>query len=275
MKRFIIILSFMLLSVAASAQFYVTGDDPGKLKWNYIDTENYQVIYPQGSDSLAMIYGRYLEKYRMPVSRTTGYLPGGPGKLRMPVVLHTFNSSNGSVAWAPKRMDLFTLPSAYNPEPLPWAEMLAVHESRHVTQMQFGMTESLKPFNWFFGEMFNILASILYAGMSNIEGDAVVAETALTNSGRGRTADFLNYYRVAFDNGIKKSWAQWLNKSQRNYGLNHYALGYLTLAGIRTFYDCPDYMSLAYHDIAVRPYRFGKFNSNNYRTFLLACFLGV
>ena len=261
MKRFIIILSFMLLSVAASAQFYVTGDDPGKLKWNYIDTDNYQVIYPQGSDSLAMVYGKYLEKYRIPVSRTTGYLPGGPGKLRMPVVLHTFNSSNGSVAWAPKRMDLFTLPSAYSPEPLPWAEMLAVHESRHVTQMQFGMTESLKPFNWFFGEMFNILASILYPGMSNIEGDAVVAETALTNSGRGRTADFLNYYRVAFDNGIKKSWAQWLNKSQRNYGPNHYALGYLTLAGIRTFYDCPDYMSLAYHDIAVRPYRFGKFNS--------------
>ena len=261
MKRLIITLSFLLLTVAASAQFYVTGDDPGKLRWNYLDTENYKVIYPQGSDSLARVYGNYLEKYRIPVSQTTGYLPGGPGKYRMPAVLHTFNSSNGSVAWAPKRMDLFTLPSAYNPEPLPWAEMLAVHESRHVTQMQFGMTKALKPFNWFFGEMFNILVSILYPGMANMEGDAVIAETALTNSGRGRTADFLNYYRVAFDNGIRRSWAQWMHDSQRNYSPNHYALGYLTLGGIRTFYDIPDYMSQAYHEIALRPYCFGKFNS--------------
>lgn len=250
----------ILLPLMASAQFYVTGDDPGRLKWNYIDTENYKVIYPQGSDSLAKVYCRNLEKYRIPVSRTTGYLPGGPGKLRMPVVLHTWNSSNGSVAWAPKRMDLFTLPSAYGPEPLPWAEMLAVHESRHVTQMQFGMTKALKPFNWFFGEMFNILVSIMYPGMANMEGDAVIAETALTESGRGRTADFLNYYRVAFDNGVRRKWSQWRFNSQRNYGPNHYALGYLTLGGIRTFHNCPDYMSKAYHDIALRPYRFGRFN---------------
>ena len=72
-----------------------------------------------------------------------------------------------------------------------------------------------------------------------IEGDAVVAETALTPSGRGRTADFLNYYRIAFDNGDFRGWSQWLYGSQRNYYPNHYAMGYMTLANIRTAYDFP------------------------------------
>ena len=99
------IISF-LLPIAASAQFFVTGDDPGKLKWNHIDTESYRVIYPQGADSLARVYACKLEKYKIPVSRTSGYKTGdGDGKI-MPVVIHAYNDANGSVAWAPKRMDL-------------------------------------------------------------------------------------------------------------------------------------------------------------------------
>ena len=176
-------------------------------------------------------------------------------------MLHAWNTSNGSVAWAPKRMDLFSIPSAYNPEPIPWEKMLAVHESRHVTQMQFGMTKAMKPFNWFFGEMFNVLVAVTYPGISTMEGDAVITETAYTNSGRGRTSDFLNYYRVAFDSGVRRDWVQWRFASQRNYAPNYYSLGYLTIGGIRHFYNCPDYMSQAYHLAARRPYRFGAFRA--------------
>ena len=84
-----ILLIFLFLPLTASAQFYVTGDDPGRLKWNYIDTESYRVIYPIGSDSLAKVYSRKLEKYKIPISRTSGYMTGqGDGKL-MPVVMPT------------------------------------------------------------------------------------------------------------------------------------------------------------------------------------------
>ena len=144
-----ILLIFLFIPIAASAQFYVTGDDPGHLKWNYIDTESYRVLYPQGADSLAKTYARKLEKYKIPISRTSGYITGeGDGKI-MPVVMHTYNDANGSVAWAPKRMDLFTIPSAYEPVAMPWSTMLSIHESRHVTQMQFGLTEKHKPGRWF------------------------------------------------------------------------------------------------------------------------------
>ena len=263
MKKLLVTLYLIVLTISASAQFYVTGDDPGRLKWYSLDTKNFKIIFPEGNDSLARVYGSNLEKYRTAVSLTSGYQAGGPGKDRMPVVLHTWNTSNGSVAWAPKRMDLFTIPSAYEPKALPWEQMLAIHESRHVTQMQFGMTKALKPFNWIFGEMFNILVSVGYPGISNIEGDAVIVETAYSSSGRGRTADFLNYYRVAFDEGIRRKWGQWRFASQKNYSPSYYALGYLTIGGIRHFYNCPDYMSLAYHQIASRPYKFGSFYSKS------------
>ena len=159
-KRIILLLALML-PMSASAQFFVTGDDPGKLKWNFIDTESYRVIYPQGSDSLAFTYARKLEKYKIPVSRSSGYVTGqGDGKI-MPVVIHAYNDANGSVAWAPKRMDMFAVPSAYDPEPFPWSTMLSVHESRHVTQMQFGLTERQKPGKWFLGEGWNIITFLL------------------------------------------------------------------------------------------------------------------
>ena len=83
-KRIILLLALML-PFSAYAQFYVTGDDPGRLKWNFIDTESYRVIYPQGADSLAFTYARKLEKFKIPVSRSSGYVTGeGDGKI-MPV----------------------------------------------------------------------------------------------------------------------------------------------------------------------------------------------
>lgn len=245
--RKILFLACLLVPSLAQAQFFVTGDDPERLKWSYIDTDNFRVIYPVESDSLARKYAFKLEQYKIPVSRSTGYIAGeGDGKL-MPAILHTYNAANGSVAWAPKRMDLYTLPSAYDPDPMPWSTMLAVHEGRHVTQMQFGMTGNQKPFGYVFGQMWNILVSLVYPGLYGIEGDAVIAETALTQSGRGRTADFLNYYRVAFDQGDYRTWDKWQFGSQEHFTPDHYALGYMTLGGARYLYEYPMLMKDGYN----------------------------
>ena len=257
MRYLKVLILFLFIPLMTRAQFYVTGDDPGRLRWKYIDTESYRVIYPQGADSLARVYGRKLEKYKIPVSRTSGYVTGqGDGKI-MPVVMHAFNDANGSVAWAPKRMDLFTVPSAYDPEPLPWSTMLSVHESRHVSQMQFGLTEKQKPGKWFLGQGWNIVAFLLYPGTANVEGDAVVAETALTPSGRGRTADFLNYYWVAFDQGDFRGWFKWRYVSQLRYSPTYYALGYMTMGGFRYLYDHPYFMSDGLHMVAAHPGKLG------------------
>ena len=255
-KRISFIIAILVPSLA-SAQFIVTGDDPGRLKWNSFDTESYRVIYPQGADSLAKVYGRKLEKYKIPVSRTSGYVAGdGDGEI-MPVILHTFNDSNGSVAWMPRKMDLYTVPSAYEPTPIPWSTMLAIHESRHVSQMQFGLTERHRKFKYIVGEAWNGLAVALYPGSANMEGDAVVIETALTPSGRGRTADFLNYYWVAFDEGDHRGWFKWRYMSQKRYSPTFYALGYMTIGGFRRTYDEPYFYSKGMHRVAKHPWQVG------------------
>lgn len=258
-KYIILTLLLCFFPLLCKAQFYVTGDDPGRLRWMIAETDNYKIIFPRGNEDLAYTYGYKLEKWRNSVSRTTGYMTSGGWGTKMPVVLHTWHGENGSVAWAPKRMDLFTIPTPYSPEPLPWSTMLSIHESRHVSQMQFGMTQAMKPFNWIFGEMFNILTAVVYPGMATMEGDAVIMETAYSNSGRGRIADFLNYYRVAFDEGVERSWYKWRYGSKRFYTPNYYALGYITIGGIRTLYDCPDFMYRMYELAARRPYDLGAY----------------
>ena len=252
----------LLIPFAASAQFYVTGDDPGKFKWSYIETNHFRIIYPNGTDSLAKVYGTDLEHFYTPLSRTSGYLPNGNFGKKMPVMIHAYNAANGSVAWAPNRMDLFTLPSAYDPEPLPWNKMLAIHEGRHVTQMQFGMTNAMKPGNYIFGQMWNIAVTLIYPGIAFMEGDAVVTETAYTPSGRGRTSDFLNYYRIAFDEGVERSWQQWRFPSQKNYSPSYYSLGYMAVGGLRYLYDIPELMNKGFDLASHRPYNLAAFRTN-------------
>ena len=254
--RFLLTLTLIALSSFwARAQFYTTGDDPGSLKWYRIRTENYSIIYPEGMDSLARVYALNLEKYRIPVGRTAGYLPGELSRGRMPVILHAHNAnSNGIVVWAPKRMELYTSPSAYSPEPMPWETNLVIHESRHVAQMQQGLSHVFRPFNWIFGQMWTGAIAGIYPSGWLLEGDAVIAETALSRSGRGRTADLLNWYMIAADNGDVRSSRQWKYGSYRYYTPNEYSLGYLYIGGMRYLYDCPDFTSRYLHYAARRPY---------------------
>ena len=258
--RIYILLLSLLFPLSTSAQFFVTGDDPGRVKWSVIESDNFKVIYPRGNDSLALVYGQNLERFRIPISRSMRYIPCGPDNplnRKMEIVLHSYYGNNGSVAWAPKRMDLYTIPGAYDPDPTPWNVQLAVHELRHVSQMQFGLTGFFKPGNYIFGQMWEGLAVILYPGATFMEGDAVMTETALTKSGRGRISDFLNYYRVAFDNGDYRKWGHWRFASQRDYSPNHYALGYLCMGGTRYLHGSPTLFGDAMHMATKKPLRFG------------------
>ena len=129
------LMALLAFSVSARGQFYTAGTDPGYLRWYSVESPYYKIIYPEGADSLARTYARLLEQFRVPVSRSIDHLPkSGKWGKRMPVVLHTHNLySNGSVGYAPVRMDFFTMPEASGSEPVPWPVQLAAHEPRHQT----------------------------------------------------------------------------------------------------------------------------------------------
>ena len=233
-----------ILPLCAHAQlqlFSSTGNDPGHLRWSTFRTGDYQLIYPRGLDSLATVYGTLLQQYSVPLSASSGFRPNEKYFQPMPVILHPYAGvSNGLVAWAPRRMDIFTLPDVSGMTPVPWAKLLAIHEGRHVAQKQFMRTGFWNIFHYPFGELSEVLVGMI-PNSSLLEGDAVVAETALTRAGRGRSGDFLSEMRMYFDTGDLRNWYQWRYGSIKKYTPDIYRLGYLTVAGYRYVYGDPYY----------------------------------
>lgn len=228
----------LLQAVAANAQVYSLGADPSAIKWKSLESENFRIIYPEASDSLAREYVKSLESFAAAQKFSSGFSPNEMYSRKMPVILHSYTAeSNGLVTWAPRRMELFATPESLNPESTPWITQLAVHEGRHVAQMQFPRANKVfKPLEYFIGELSTGAAAGIYPGPALLEGDAVVAETALTNTGRGRTADFLEYYHVALADSLYRDFWQWRYDSQKRYTPDYYRAGYMLIGGMRTVF---------------------------------------
>ena len=245
-----VILTLLLTALPAAAQFYSPGNEPVWVRWRQIKTQDYKVVYPEGLDSLARVYAANLECVKQPVGFTSGYLPNENSRKQLPVILHPWTAyANGMVMWAPKRMELYTTPDFQNPLPEPWENHLTIHESRHLSQLQFSIGKPYRFWNVLLGQMFTGAMSQIYGELAFLEGDAVVAETELTASGRGRNSAFLEYYRAAFREGDFRNWGQWRYGSIRKYVPDHYTLGYITVAGLRSVYDVPDFTSRFYHRV--------------------------
>ncbi|MBQ9310975.1 MAG: hypothetical protein IJ222_09000, partial [Bacteroidales bacterium] len=255
MRRLALFTSILcMFGTAASAQIYTSGAENPEIRWNTIETRNYRILYPACADSLALEYAKSLESLREAQKTSLGFAPNEFYTKKMPVLLHAYSAtSNGMVTWAPRRMELYATPESINPESTPWVTQLAIHEGRHVAQMQLGKAgKGFGIFNILSGELWAGAVSALYPGPAILEGDAVVAETALSNTGRGRTADFLEYYRVSFADSLWRNFWQWRYGSQKRYTPDHYRVGYMLLAGMRTTFDEPSFMNRYNERIARR-----------------------
>ena len=256
MKRFLLTLCLAVVAaIPAAAQLTASGTEPAKVKWQTFNSANYQLIFPEGLDSLARLYAASLERYRIPNSVSSGFKVNQFYNTPMPAVLHSFTGySNGSVSWAPRNMSLYTNPESYSPDPQNWIDQLAVHEGRHAAQMQLGASaRKFEVFNILSGELFAGSMAAIYSGPTFLEGDAVAAETALTDAGRGRTADFLQSYRVCFADSLWRDYWKWVYGSQRWYTPDYYRAGYVLHAGMRNTFDKPDFTKYYYQRIIRKP----------------------
>ena len=246
-KLIITSILFCLAASAVHAQWYSQGSDAGSIRWSQIETDAFRVIYPRGLDSLARVYAKGLEANRAKVGWSIGNNPGDGYKSRTPVVLHTqYSDYNGLVAWAPRRMELFTVPDAYRPLAISNTTQLFLHESRHVAQMENYHGYPFRWLNVLFGDMAVGALSAVYGGQAFFEGDAVVTETALTASGRGRSAEFLEYMRASFDEGQYRNYWQWRWGSLSRFTPDYYKIGYVSIAGMRAYLDAPEFTSHFY-----------------------------
>ncbi|HET6560021.1 MAG TPA: hypothetical protein VFG54_22025 [Prolixibacteraceae bacterium] len=210
----------MVVNVA-NAQFFQTGQDPSRIQWRQVNTANFQVIYPQEFEKEAQRLLFVLSKAYEHGSKSMNFNPRS-----ISVVLHTHTAnSNGLVAWAPKRMELYTTPNQkiYSQD---WLEQLALHEFRHLVQLD--KIESELPFllKLIFGEQATAMVTGLYLPLWFLEGDAVVTETALSRSGRGRMASFSMEYRAQLAEKGKYSYDKAYLGSYKDFVPDHYKLGY-------------------------------------------------
>lgn len=224
-RRLFFTLSLLLLFIGAKGQYFNQGTEPRYINWRQINTANFQVIFPEGADSLGQVVTRYLlEAYRV----ATKSLNHKPRKIS--VILHTHTvRSNGFVAWAPKRSEWYVTPP-YNRDQQDWLAHLALHEYRHVVQtdkMYQGMTKVLATL---FGEQ-GLAYSSGMLPFWYLEGDAVWSETALSKAGRGRDPEFLRIHRTKLlSDEDMFSFDQSVFGSYRLFTPNHYQTGYLLTA---------------------------------------------
>jgi len=180
MKNFIsLLLIAFFITGTLQAQYYVKGQDPASIHWKEINTDNFQVLFPENYSKEGQRLTNILE-YSFPhVSKQLGHKPS-----KIPVIVHNYSAiSNGFVSWAPKRIELYPVPDpgSFPQESL---EQLALHELRHVVQVDKLNQGFTRLFSWFLGQQaVGSVSGIIPFWL--LEGDAVYCETFLSRSGRG------------------------------------------------------------------------------------------
>ncbi|MCD4832454.1 MAG: DUF2268 domain-containing protein [Bacteroidales bacterium] len=231
-----IVILFLLINVFwckySVAQFYSTGQDPASAKWNQINTDNFQIIFQKEFNNQAQNIANILEYYYKKAGKTLEHNPQ-----KISVIVHNQTvTSNGYVAWAPKRMELFVTPPQ-DGYPDPWLEHLCIHELRHVVQIDKLNQGITKILSIVFGQQATGLVTAQLP-MWYLEGDAVCTETALAKFGRGRLPSFERGIKThLLSDDDRYSFDKMLFGSYRNYVPNYYELGYQLTAYTRNKYE--------------------------------------
>ncbi|KPK86028.1 MAG: hypothetical protein AMS27_05990 [Bacteroides sp. SM23_62_1] len=221
-----IIFGFLLLcSGQIYAQFYSQGEDPASIRWSQINSTHFKIIYPAEFSEEAKRVTHYLEFYYNQNSSSLRHQPR-----KIPVVLHNRSVySNGHVAWAPKRMELVTIPSA-DQHSQDHFEQLVLHEFRHVVQVDKLDQGLSRAFKFTLGEQ----GQGAVAGLMPfwfLEGNAVEAETHLSHSGRGRQPEFEKDIKaILLEKDKIYSYEKSYYGSFRDYVPSHYEYGYQMVA---------------------------------------------
>lgn len=217
-------------------QYYITGQDNGRTHWKEIETEYFRFIFPDFLEPKVQSMTAYCDSFAACNREEYGInLKKKHGKT--PVIFHSGGSySNGLGVWAPRRIEVWTSPpqKSYSQN---WFRQLALHEYRHELQMQILDQKGLGVLTSIFGEHIAGLAAGVFVPEWYLEGDAVLAETALSESGRGRNSSFLTPAQVILSEPETFNFSKHNFGSYKDYALGAYLLGYLLLAHDRTEID--------------------------------------
>lgn len=213
------------------SQFYYQGRGSSDVKWRQINSANYKLLYPDFFEPRAVHISGFLDS----ISPYINYNINRP-LIHTPIILRTSNQqSNGYVVWAPKRDEMVTSPPPTT-FAVSWLKQLTVHELRHVAQISAMRQGLAKVLSWFLGEA-GIGASLGVLSPWQLEGDATLAETQMSEYGRGLQPDFTIEYRsLARDGKLDlKRLDSWVCGSYNLLRPDIYKYGYQVMSAAETY----------------------------------------
>lgn len=212
----------------ARAQFFSSGQDPFSIRWKQIKTPDCRIIFPEEDQANAERFANLIAHARNTVPASLSV-----HTRNIPVIFHNrIVQANGFVVWAPRRMELNTLPpqDIYSQD---WLEQLGLHEYRHVAQIDKLNQGITRLFSYVGGQQ----VPGMVMGMVPrwfLEGDAVHSETSFSASGRGRLPSFeMELRALDLSRGKIYFYDKMLNGSFRNYVPDYYQYGYKMVSYVR------------------------------------------
>ncbi len=231
--RTCLIFWLILLGVDAYAQIPQNplGLHPSKMKWKQINTDKVQIVFPEGNEKQGLRVADICEQ----LWQINSINVGGKRK-KISIHLYPLNTMpNGRVTPGPFRSEFFLTSPQFNCT-TDWLDNLTIHEYQHVKQFanaDRGITKLAHHFlgSWAWG---GFAATALPRWFW--EGDAVLAETALSGSGRGRMPAFLMEYRTLLHHNIRYNYEKAGAGSYRNFVPDWYNLGYHMISRAKSDY---------------------------------------
>jgi hypothetical protein len=196
------------------------------LKWLEVESKNFKIVFPKYLEDKAQYTLNLLEHYRPLVSQS---YQKEPKKLNL-VIRPDMALPNGFVTLAPRRSEWF---NHTNITPLvgslEWFQSLAIHEYRHIVQYDF-LNQGYTKWGYnLFGE--GMLGLLVNMAMPTwyFEGDAVWAETTLSDAGRGRSPRFLSRLKALVTTNKLPKYDDLLAGDFTQNLPNHYVYGYFLI----------------------------------------------
>lgn len=217
---------FLILILPLFAQY-----SPG-VNWQKIEKEYILLIFPEELSETALVLAEKIDEVYKRES-----LDFSSGKqTRWPLILTNSGMvSNGYVAMPPRKGVWYGTPAAEGLSTLDWYDLLGLHETRHMVQMDSMNMRFIRFLYYIGGELAQTGGIHLSIPRWFLEGDAVSAETIYSDGGRGRDPAFYEQLKVMSLEG-DYSYQQFVNRSYKTYYPNQYSFGYFMTSYIRREY---------------------------------------
>ena len=233
MKRINFIVCFILLTNGLIAQSYYIGLNPPSIQWKYIETDAAKIIYQEGIYSQAARIANVIQRLS-----DSSYFSLGSKKEQVSIILQNQSiTPNAFVGVGPFRSEFYTNPPQNNfAGAVDWNDLLAIHEYRHVQQLQNARIGVVNAAYKVFGDYFWSSMAHLIMPPWFFEGDAVFTETVLSNAGRGRMPYFEGQYRAMLLTGTALNYEKNSAGSYKKLIPNIYNMGYHLTASLNRDY---------------------------------------